>query len=171
MDLSALSQQLEGAIPPLDTWDPPYCGEIDIVIKADGSWHYLGSPISRLALVKLFAKVLVKEQNNYFLKTPVEKIKIQVDDAPFVIIDWYQSDTDQGTVICCVDNLERTFLLNQAHPLILKPTRAQALPYIQLHHGLLAKINRTTYYQWAEIAQQIGDDFFIESAGILFQLG
>ena len=171
MNLSALSLQLEGAIPPFDTWDPPYCGEMDILIKADGTWQYHGTPITRLRLVKLFAKVLIKEHDEYFLKTPAEKVKISVEDAPFLIVNWHSTQTEQGDVICCIDNLERTFLLNQAHPLILKRTGAQALPYLQLHHGLLAKINRTTYYQWAEMAHQIGDDFFINSAGIQFRLG
>ena len=95
MNLSALSQQLEGVIPPLDTWDPPYCGEMDILIKADGTWHYHGTPITRLRLVKLFAKVLIKDRNDYFLKTPAEKVKISVEDAPFLIVNWHSTQTEQ----------------------------------------------------------------------------
>jgi len=176
MNLSELSKLLEAGTPPLDSWDPDYCGEMPIEIKKDGSWHYMNSPIDRKSMVKLFATVLIKESNEYFLKTPVEKVKIQVEDAPFLITDWNWQKSEQGDVLCCIDNLGRKYLLCQKHPLILKAddsTQSQdiQLPYLVLNHGLTAKISRNVYYQWAEIAKQIDDKFYINSANELFLFG
>lgn len=176
MNLSELSKLLEAGIPPLDSWDPDYCGEMPIEIKKDGTWHYMGSPINRISMVKLFATVLIQESNEYFLKTPVEKIKIQVEDAPFLITDWHWQKSEQGDVLCCIDNLGRQYLLCQNHPLILKTNNSTnnkdaKLPYLTLNHGLTAKINRNVYYQWAEVAKKIDNKFYMESANELFLLG
>jgi len=147
-----------------------------IEIKQDGSWHYMNSPIDRESMVKLFASVLIQESNEYFLKTPIEKIKIQVEDAPFLITDWNWQKTKQGDVLCCIDNLDRQYLLCHKHPLILKTAsstnhKETQLPYLILNHGVTAKINRNVYYQWAEFAQEIDNQFFIKSANELFLLG
>ena len=74
-------------LPPVELWDPPFCGDIDLRIAADGTWFYLKTPIGRLALVKLFASVLKREDDKYFLVTPVEKCGIRVDDAPFLAVE------------------------------------------------------------------------------------
>jgi len=176
MNLSELSKLLEAGTPPLDSWDPDYCGEMPIEIKKDGSWHYMNSPIDRISMVKLFATVLIQESNEYFLKTPVEKIKIQVEDAPFLITDWNWQNSEQGDILCCIDNLGRKYLLCNNHPLILKnndSTQSQdiQLPYLALSHGLTAKISRNVYYQWAEFAKHIDDKFYINSANELFLFG
>ncbi len=102
MSLEKISQHLanhqnneKATFPPVEQWDPPYCGEIDIQIKADGSWFYNGSVIKRRPLVKLFASVLKLEGEDYFLVTPVEKVKIVVDDAPLVITQWQWLDNKE----------------------------------------------------------------------------
>lgn len=91
MSLNRLISELEKhQHAPTELWDPPYCGEIPIHIAANGDWFYQGSQIKRQALVKLFASVLVVEDDDYFLVTPAEKVKITVEDTPFVIVDWEQ---------------------------------------------------------------------------------
>src|SRR5215469_11253890 len=74
-------------VPPVHLWDPPFCGDLDLRIAADGTWHYLKTPIGRPALVKLFASVLKREGDKYYLVTPVEKCGIRVDDAPFLAVE------------------------------------------------------------------------------------
>ncbi|MGY0624014.1 MAG: DUF1285 domain-containing protein, partial [Paraglaciecola chathamensis] len=95
MDLATLQKQLgdqQGKLPPVDKWNPDFCGDMELVIKHDGSWFYMGTPIGRKALVKLFASVLKKEGEAYFLVTPVEKLGITVEDVPYVITQWVQQD-------------------------------------------------------------------------------
>jgi hypothetical protein len=176
MNLNQLSQLLEDAIPPLDSWDPDFCGDMPIEIKKDGSWHYMNSPINRTTMVRLFSRVLIFESGAYYLKTPIEKVKIKVEDAPFVITDWNWQKSEQDNILCCIDNLGRKHLLGKNHPLVLKcdpleKTKDIELPYLTLNFGLTAKISRNVYYQWAEFAQEINSKFFIYSAGEKFQLG
>src|SRR5262247_4394383 len=82
--------------PPVHLWNPPFCGDLDMRIAADGTWYYLKTPIGRPALVKLFASVLKREGDDYFLVTPVEKCGLQVEDAPFVAVELKVADGDAG---------------------------------------------------------------------------
>ncbi len=105
MDVSKFSSTIKKYIKesepaPVHLWNPPYCGELDIRITRDGNWHYNKSPIGRKRLVKLFSNILKKEGDFYYLVTPVEKIKIQVDDAPFLIVD-IESKIVNGTQNTC----------------------------------------------------------------------
>src|SRR3954451_14080039 len=83
----AARRAAEGVIPPVEQWNPPFCGDLDMRISADGTWHYLKTPIGRTALVKLFASVLRREGERYFLVTPVEKVGIIVEDVPFLAVE------------------------------------------------------------------------------------
>ena len=154
MDLQTLTATLEklDADLPFDQWEPPFCGDLDMVIKSDGSWWYMGSPIGRERLVKLFASVLLKEGNAYFLKTPAEKIRIQVEDAPFVISEWQLHETDDGPAIEVVTNLGHTTVLSARHPLVVKSDNDHPRPYVQMHRGLTALVHRNVYYQWVDVA-------------------
>ena len=91
--------------PPVHLWDPAYCGEIDMRIAADGTWFYQGTPIGRPALVKLFASILKREGEKYFLVTPVEKCGIAVDDAPFTAVE-LQVDNSAGRQLCFRTNVD-----------------------------------------------------------------
>lgn len=157
MDLQKLSSQIDQLDnePPFDKWHPPFCGDIDMTIKSDGRWWYMGSPIGREKLVKLFAKVLIKQNNEYFLKTPVELIRIQVEDAPFVITQWSRIKSSQGPAIEVTSNLGRRAILSQDHPLTMDmSTPENPKLYVTLHRGLKAKVHRNVYYQWIEIAKE-----------------
>lgn len=178
MSLDKISTQLGGThtkMPPVELWNPPYCGEIDIQIKANGDWFYGGSVIKRLPLVKLFASVLIKEVNSdvveHFLVTPVEKVKIQVDDAPFLLTQWRWLDANENIMQVCT-NLDDEFPLDAEHPLIV--TDSGDL-YVTVRRNLLAKVHRNVYYQWADIAQELvtenGTELVISSANCQFSLG
>lgn len=114
--------------------------------------------------------MLCKEQGAYYLKTPVEKIAITVCDAPFIVVDWCFEMTEQGQVLCCIDNLARTWLITPAQPIVVQDYQGQAVPYIQLPHGCSARVSRSVFYQWAEIAQADKQGYFIQSAGQRFYL-
>ena len=178
MSLDKISTQLGGThtkVPPVESWNPPYCGEIDIQIKANGDWFYGGSVIKRLPLVKLFASVLIKEVNSdvaeHFLVTPVEKVKIQVDDAPFLLTQWRWLDADEK-IMQVSTNLDDEFLLDAEHPLTV--TESGDL-YVTVRRNLLAKVHRNVYYQWADIAQEVvtknGTELILSSADCQFSLG
>ena len=178
MSLDKISTQLGGTqtkIPPVESWNPPYCGEIDIQIKANGDWFYNGGIFKRLTLVKLFASVMIKEVNNnideYFLVTPVEKVKIQVHDAPFLVTQWQWTD-DNKSIMQISTNLHDEFILNAEHPLIVT---ASGDLYVTVRRNLLAKVHRNVYYQWADIAKQIatekGTELVLSSADCQFSLG
>ncbi|MCW8093375.1 DUF1285 domain-containing protein [Alteromonas sp. ASW11-130] len=160
MDLNKLQTQITGhqddGLPPVEKWDPPFCGDLNMQIKLDGRWFYENSPIGRLALVRLFSSVLKKEGERYFLVTPVEKVGLSVEDVPFLITQWkeengvYQFTTQTG------DELP----LNENHPIELRqpPTalsdpQATPIPYIKVRRNLWARFNQNVYYQLIERAQ------------------
>lgn len=161
--LAELEAALQAPDKPFDQWQPQNCGQLPMTIDAQGRWFYAGSEIKREAMVKLFASVLCKEVDTYFLKTPLEKMAITVDDVPFVIIDWRFEDTEQGPALCCVDNLQRAWLVSAKQPLVLREFEGVSVPYLQLAHGLAARVSRNVYYQWAEIACSDEQGYYLES--------
>jgi len=174
MSLDNLAAQLgehKQKYPPVELWDPPYCGEIDIEIKANGIWLYNGSEIKRKPLVKLFASVLKKEQDDYFLVTPVEKVKIKVEDAPLILTQWQWSDEQQKTIEVST-NLDDVFLLDESHPIDIQPDGSLQ---IIVRRNLTAKVHRNVYYQWIDLgiekATEQGTALVINSAGTEFNLG
>ena len=162
MDLSRFSQQINAAVdekeqslPPVDKWDPPFCGELDLTIKLDGSWHYQGSPIARQPLIRLFASVLKKQDEQYFLVTPVEKVGIQVEDVPFIVTQWAQQEDG----IRLTTNVGDSFMLSSNHPLSLRlppaslgTTDDTAIPYVCVRTNLWARMHQNVYYQMLEAA-------------------
>ena len=171
MSLDSLLAQLasQSSMPPVEQWDPDYCGEIDLVIKRDGTWFYQGTPFKRMNMVKLFASVIKKEEHDYFLVTPVEKIKIRVEQYPFVITQWqWQDDSQQDMVLST--NLDDTFLLDAEHPLTVDK---DANLTVTVRRNLQAIVHRNVYYQWIEEAKTSEDNtsLVIHSNGLPFVLG
>lgn len=155
--LEQLQQQLQHQdLPPVLSWSPPFCGDIPIFIDHNGQWFYQNSPITRQALVTLFAKVLIQQDGAYYLQTPVEKVRIQVADAPFIITDWHWQPTAVGAQLHLCTNLAQQVIVSPQYPLFLKPDpQQQLLPYVALWHGLSAKLSRNVYYQLAEYAEAV----------------
>jgi hypothetical protein len=179
MDLSELQRQLadqQGKIPPVEKWDPDFCGDIDLIIKHDGSWFYMGTPIGRKPLVKLFAGVLRKDDDKYVLVTPVEKVGIQVEDVPFVITQWEHHDD----ALVFITQTDDRFLVNLEHPVeIRQDAKTQAwLPYVLVRRNLWARLHQNVYYQLIELAQH-GDknssndkqQLWLQSGDYRFSLG
>jgi uncharacterized protein len=174
INLTTLQQQLQQSdLAPVESWDPPFCGDLPLHIDAEGSWYYQQSKIQRPALVKLFASVLIKQQSDYYLQTPAEKVRISVADAPFLITDWAWIDTDKGRVLQLHTNLQQYIVVSPQYPLLLQfDPQQQLLPYLQLWRGLQAKLSRNVYYQLAEQTSIVPcnqqQHFQLKSAGYTF---
>lgn len=154
MDLSRLQLQLQQPqLSPVESWNPPFCGDLPIYIDTDGNWFYQGSQIARLPLVKLFASVLICQGEEYFLQTPVEKVRIQVADVPFVVTQSQWLVGAAGSELWLTTNLGDTVLLSIANPLSLRLFAGQQVPYLNLWRGLSARLHRNVYYQLVEQAE------------------
>ncbi|MDD7804727.1 MAG: DUF1285 domain-containing protein [Endozoicomonas sp. (ex Botrylloides leachii)] len=152
----AESIQMHGSLkkaPPVHLWNPPFCGDIDIKILRDGQWLYMGSPITRPALVKLFASVLRKDNDGcYYLITPAEKVRIQVEDAPFIMISVEQ----KLGYFLFTTNIDDKVILNKQHPLMItiNPKTGEPSPYIRVKEKLDALVHRNVFYQLIEYAEE-----------------
>ncbi|WDD96838.1 DUF1285 domain-containing protein [Thalassomonas actiniarum] len=156
MSLEKISSQLkhsgtEQKLPPVELWDPPYCGEMNLVIKKDGSWYHNGTVFKRQKLVKLFASVLKKERDDYFLVTPVEKIKITVEDVPFILSQWSWGQEGEYGDMHLATNLGDEFIFGENHPLHIADNGCL---YVTVRRNLLAKVHRNVFYQWADLAKE-----------------
>lgn len=177
MDLKQLQLSIQQSdLAPLELWDPAFCGDIPIRIDRHGDWYYMDSKIQRPELVQLFASVLTRQQQEYFLLTPVEKVRIQVEDAAFFIVAVEQQRLGAEAVLISTTNLGQQVLIDAEYPLFLQAQQdGQLLPYQQLWRGLTAKFSRTAYYQLAELAFPVQIEgkirLQISSAGINFDLG
>lgn len=175
-DLAKLQQQIasqSSSLPPVENWDPAFCGDIDLCIKHDGTWHYMGTPINRVALVKLFASVLIYQNEHYFLVTPVEKVGITVADVPFLLTGWQQKSDN----IIFTTNLDDSFVLCESNPLKLMKDKVSSdlLPYALVRRNLWARMHQNVFYQLIEhgVEQTINNKkhLIIKSAGQTFSLG
>jgi|TARA_B110000240_G_C13487629_1_gene448172 hypothetical protein len=154
-DFGAFQQQIStqnDALPPVDKWHPEFCGDIDIKIKHDGTWFYMGTPIGRKPLVKLFASVLKREDQDYFLVTPVEKVGIQVEDVPFIITQWQK----EKSKLVLTTNTETDLIVSSNNPIqifIDKKTGAY-LPYALVRRNLWARLHQNVFYQLVELGEE-----------------
>ena len=161
--LKALMSRAEDAgrtPPPVDKWNPPFCGDLDIRIARDGSWHYLGTPIGRPALVKLFASVLRRDEDGrHYLVTPVEKIGITVEDAPFLAVEMAVEGGGNGQVLTLRTNLGDLVRIGPEHPLRFEkePDSGGLKPYVLVRGRLEALFTRALMYQLADLMEDRGD--------------
>ena len=168
-------------LPDVHLWDPPYCGEIDIRIHRNGQWSYNNSLFTRSSLVKLFSKVLKREADEYFLVTPVEKVKIVVDAEVFTTINVQQSvePDNQQTILTFQTNLDEYIVVNKKHPVIVTEDKnGHPYPILHVRNNLFALISRSDFYQLVEWSINIADnsaqpltDCYIESSGCNFKIG
>src|SRR5919197_327402 len=142
--------------PPVHLWDPPFCGDIDMRIAADGTWFYLKTPIGRPALVKLFASVLKREGDKYFLVTPVEKVGITVDDAPFLAVEIMVEKRADGRILNFRTNLDEWVACGPEHALRFEPESATGglKPYLHVRRGLWAKVTRALFYDLVGLGEE-----------------
>lgn len=153
---------------------PEICGEIDIRIARDGTWFYHGSPIGRKPMVKLFASVLRRNSDgSFWLVTPAERVRIQVDDAPFVAVALLAEGEGQQVRLVFTTNVEDTVTADADHPIRIAfdPVTAEPAPYVTVRDGLEALIARPVYYELVERGEIRGDRFGVWSDGVFFALG
>ena len=142
---------------PVEAWNPAYCGAIDMRIAADGTWYYLGSPIGRPALVRLFASVLRREADgSHVLVTPVEKIGITVDDAPFIAVEMAARGSGESAMLTFRTNVGDVVTAGPDHPLrfALEAGTGGLKPYVRVRGGLEARLTRATMFDLVEAASR-----------------
>src|ERR1700758_871524 len=142
--------------PPVHLWNPPYCGDIDMRIAGDGTWFYQKTPIGRAALVKLFASVLKREGDKYFLVTPVEKCGIAVDDAPFLAVELAVEETATGRRLNFRTNVDDWVACGREHALRFEPESETGglKPYLHVRRDLWAKVTRALFYDLVELGEE-----------------
>ncbi|HEY5278284.1 MAG TPA: DUF1285 domain-containing protein [Pseudolabrys sp.] len=143
-------------LPPVERWNPPFCGDIDMRIAADGTWFYQRTPIGRAALVKLFASVLKREGDKYFLVTPVEKVGLRVDDVPFLAVEMSTGlDTSQNRMLSFRTNVDDEVAAGPGHALRFEKEVTGGLrPYLHVRRDLWAKVTRALFYDLVALGEE-----------------
>jgi uncharacterized protein len=176
--LDSLAAELGGSRlpPPVHLWDPPFCGDIDMRIASDGTWHYQGSPIGRAAMVRLFASVLKREGDKYFLVTPVEKLGIKVEDAPFLAVALeVRSETPERTLMFRT-NVDDIVPCNAEHKLRFEPEAGTGgiKPYLHVRRDLWALVTRSLFLDLVALGETRESNgrrmFGVTSAGEFFPM-
>ncbi len=149
---AAKAASKERSLPPVHLWNPPFCGDIDMRIARDGTWFYLGTPIGRAPLVKLFSSILKREGDSYFLVTPVEKVGIKVDDAPLLAVDFEPEGTGADQRLHFVTRTEDRAVAGTDHPIrVERAEDGEPSPYILIRSNLWALIDRKSFYRLVDL--------------------
>jgi hypothetical protein len=173
---AAAAKASGGGLPPVERWNPPFCGDIDMRIARDGTWYYEGTPIGRPALVRLFSTILWREGDAYFLVTPVEKVGIRVDDAPFVAVDVAAEGEGPAQALHFTTLTGDRMTAGPDHPIrvVRDPDTGEPAPYVRVRRNLDALIDRKTFYRLVDLgahAQHAGAEWFgLWSGGVFFPM-
>jgi hypothetical protein len=170
----AATGRLRGA-GPAPSWNPPDCGDIDMRIAADGTWFYCGSPIGRAPLVQLFASIMRREGDRYVLVTPVEKVGIRVDDAPFLAVEMHIKNQTRDPQLVFRTNVEDVVAVDGEHPLCFEPGASEGLkPYVRVRGDLWALVKRALFYDLVALGQteRVANEhwFGVRSSGLFFPM-
>jgi hypothetical protein len=163
----------ESGLPPVHQWQPERHADIDMRIARDGTWYYQNSPIQRERMVALFSTILLREGDDYFLITPVEKLRIQVDDAPFVAVEVQRVEEGGVNKLVFTTNVGSHVVAGDNHPLRVEtdPQTGEPSPYLLVRENLEALIGRSAFYQRVDWAVEENGKLFVESNGRRFELG
>ncbi|MBB4063374.1 DUF1285 domain-containing protein [Gellertiella hungarica] len=166
-----------GGLPPVERWNPPFCGDLDMEIRADGTWFYLGTPIGRAPLVRLFSTVLRRDEDGRtYLVTPVEKVGIRVVDAPFVAVEMQRTEEEGEPVLTFRTNVGDVVRADAAHPLrfVIHGENRELKPYLLVRGRLEALVSRAVMYDLVELGETVEIDgtamFAVRSAGAVFPI-
>jgi uncharacterized protein len=162
-------------LPPVHLWNPPFCGDLDMRIAGDGTWFYMGTPIGRPALVRLFSTILKHENGKHFLVTPVEKVGIRVDDAPFMAVEMRIENDARGRLLRFRTNVDDWVACEPGHGLRFERAADGGLtPYLHVRADLWAKVTRALYYDLVDMGEERmidGEEMFgVESGGEFFAM-
>ncbi|MCV6596127.1 MAG: DUF1285 domain-containing protein [Mangrovicoccus sp.] len=172
--LASASKATKKGPPPVHLWNPPFCGNLDMRIARDGTWFYEGTPITRPALVKMFASILRKDDDAYFLVTPVEKVGITVEDAPFIATDFERAGDGPEQSITFTTNMGDQVTAGPEAPLRIarNPQTGEPAPYVTVRRNLEARIDRKSFYRLVELCaprtQDGVEQFGLSSQGAFF---
>ena len=173
---SPFQELLEAAkdrsLPPVERWAPERIGEIDIRIAANGDWYHEGSRIERFSIAKLFATILRLDDDEYYLVNPFEKLRIQVDDAPFIATDMETQGEGASRRILFSTNVDDAVVADAEHPIVVEDRNGQPRPYVEVRRGLRALIARSVFYRLVDLAVDDGHgELSLWSGGARFVLG
>ncbi len=179
LDPAAIAAQLPaGKLPPVESWHPDFSGDLDMRISRDGTWHYMGSPIKRRRMVKMFASILRHDEDQrYYLVTPVEKFAIQVEDAPFQAVAMTAHGTGRDQVLTFRTNVEDEVMAGPEHAIRMEidGDTQEPSPYVHVRGRLEALISRAIFYDLVDLAVEEvrdGETYFgVWSAGVFFSFG
>jgi uncharacterized protein len=162
-------------LPPVHLWNPPFCGDLDMRIASDGTWFYMGTPIGRPALVRLFSTILKREDGKHFLVTPVEKVGIRVDDAPFLAVEMLKETDGGDRRLRFRTNVDDWVPCDSGHRLRFEAAADGGLtPYLHVRADLWAKVTRALYYDLVDLGEERMVDgrpmFGIASSGEFFAM-
>jgi hypothetical protein len=162
-------------LPPVHLWNPPFCGDLDIRIASDGTWFYMGTPIGRPALVRLFSTILKREEGKHFLVTPVEKVGIRVDDAPFLAVEMLKETDGGDRRLRFRTNVDDWVPCDSGHRLRFEAAADGGLtPYLHVRADLWAKVTRALYYDLVDLGEERMVDgrpmFGVASSGEFFAM-
>lgn len=149
-------------IPPIESWNPARAGEIDILINTKGEWYHEGGYFKRQDLARMFASILRKEGENYYLVTPAEKLKIQVEDVPFSIVLM----SEKEGVLSFITSLGDEVIMSAEHPMEFR----ELIPYVMIRNNLWAKLNQSTYYELINLAQETAEGYVVCSGDYSVQV-
>ena len=173
--MSAFEELLKVArdrsLPPVERWQPARVGDIDIRIAANGDWFHEGAVVKRFAIARLFATILRVENGEHFLVTPAEKLRIRVDDAPFIATDFETEGEGATRRIVFAINVGDAVLVDAAHPIVVKDRDGEPRPYVYVRDGLRALLARPAFYRLVDLAEEADGEMGIWSAGERFVLG
>jgi len=162
--------------PPVHLWNPAFCGDIDMRIARDGTWFYCGTPIGREAMVRLFASILKREEGRFYLVTPVEKVGITVEDAPFQAVEMEMESTLNGHAAVFRTNVGDVVTAGPQHPLRFRRDGGNdgIVPYIHVRGRLEARVTRAVTYDLMGLGEEGQVDgarwFGVRSAGVFFPI-
>jgi uncharacterized protein len=162
-------------LPPVHLWNPPFCGDLDMRIASDGTWFYMGTPIGRPALVRLFSTILKREDGKHFLVTPVEKVGIRVDDAPFLAVEMLKETDGGDRRLRFRTNVDDWVPCDSGHRLRFEAAADGGLtPYLHVRADLWAKVTRALYYDLVDLGEERMVDgrpmFGVASSGEFFAM-
>lgn len=173
---AAVQAASKGGLPPIHKWNPPFCGDIDMRIARDGTWFHEGTPIGRAPLVRLFSTILKREGGKYYLVTPVEKVGIMVEDAPFVAIDFEVSGEGDDQTLTFTTNVGDQTRAGADHPIrvVRDAETGEPSPYVHVRDELEALIDRKSFYRMIDLGQHCDHDgarwFGVMSGGQFFPI-
>lgn len=163
----------EAGLPPVHLWEPDYCGDIGMKIARDGQWYYAGSPIGRKKLVRLFSTILRHDADGeHYLVTPVEKIRVEVEDAPFIAALMHVEGEGRGRILRFETNVGDITEAGPDHALrvSIDPETLQPSPYVHVRARLEALISRAVFYDLVELGEIEGDMFGVWSRDLFFPI-